>query len=242
MATEGSQTASGAEVGAEVGAQAEPLSHWERWHLEYENPASPLSLRLRTVQAIVRDVLDTAAPGPIRIVSLCAGQGRDLIDVVQGHPRAADVQALLVELDPALVAFARQRAAAAGLADRVQVVEGDAAQCHWYEDYVPADLVLVCGVFGNISDGDIARTVAALPGFCRTGADVIWTRHRRPPDATPAIRAAFAAAGFDEIAFEAPDGYVLSVGRERLRSGAPPVAFDPTDRLFEFVGDGFGAA
>jgi hypothetical protein len=230
MATEGSR------------AEAESESHWVRWHLEYENQASPLSLRLRVVQAMVRDVLDTAAPGSIDIVSLCAGQGRDVVDVVEGHPRAADVQALLVELDPALVAFARHRVDAAGLGDRVQIVEGDAAQCRWYARHVPADLVLVCGVFGNISDTDIVRTIAELPGFCRPGAEVIWTRHRRPPDATPAIRASFAAAGFEEIAFEAPDGYVLSVGRERLRADAASVAFDPAGRLFEFVGDGFAPA
>ena len=48
------------------------------------------------------------------------------------------------------------------------------------------------------------------------GSEVIWTRHRRPPDATPAIRSDFASAGFTELAFEAPDGYVLSVGRHRL--------------------------
>jgi hypothetical protein len=243
MGTEGSREASGADAAAE--ADVEPgstESHWVRWHLEYENPASPLSLRLRMVQAMVRDVLDAARPGPIRIVSMCAGQGRDVVDVVAGHARAADVQALLVELDPALVAFARSRVDAAGLGARVQTVEGDAAQCHWYADHVPADLVLVCGVFGNISDFDIARTVAALPGFCRSGADVIWTRHRRPPDATPSIRAAFAAAGFEEVAFEAPDGYVLTVGRERLRASAPPVVFDPAARLFEFVGDGFAPA
>jgi hypothetical protein len=65
---------------------------------------------------------------------------------------------------------------------------------------------------------------------------VIWTRHRRPPDATPFIRAEFAAAGFTEVAFEAPDGYVLSVGRERLER--PPGEFDPGVTLFEFVGDG----
>jgi hypothetical protein len=230
MATEGSQ------------AGTEPASHWVRWHLEYENPSSPLTLRLRIVQAMVRDVLDTAAPGPINIVSLCAGQGRDVVDVVEGHPREADVQALLVELDPALVAFARRRVDVAGLGDRVQIVEGDAARCRWYAPRVPADLVMVCGVFGNISGTDIDRTIAALPGFCRPGADVIWTRHRRPPDATPAIRAAFAAAGFEEVAFEAPDGYVLSVGRERLRADAPSRAFDPADRLFEFVGDGFAPA
>ena len=66
---------------------------------------------------------------------------------------------------------------------------------------------------------------------------MIWTRHRRPPDATPFIRAEFAAAGFTEVAFEAPDGYVLSVGRNRLER--PPGEFDPGATLFEFVGDGF---
>jgi len=236
MATEGSRRPSGAE------AEAESDSHWVRWHEEYEKPDSPLTLRLEIVQGMVRAVVDGAAPGPIRIVSLCAGQGRDVIDAVRGHPRASVVSALLVELDPTLAAFARDRARAAGLGAQVRIVEGDAALCHWYADDVPADLVLVCGVFGNISDADIARTVRALPGFCRSGAEVIWTRHRRPPDATPFIRAAFAEAGFDELAFEAPDGYVLSVGRERLATGGPVSAFDPAARLFDFVGDGFAPA
>jgi len=227
MATEGSHT-------------SPADSHWVRWHQEYENPDSPLSLRLRIVQGMVRDVLDGAAPGPVRIVSLCAGQGRDVVDVVDGHRRAADVRALLVEADPSLVAFARNRVEEAGLTPQVRVIEGDAARCRWYLESVPADLVLVCGVFGNISDPDISRTIAALPGFCREGSEVIWTRHRRPPDATPAIRAAFAAAGFDELAFEAPDGYVLSVGRARL--GIPGAPFDSETRLFEFVGDGSAPA
>ena len=191
------------------------------------------------------------------MVSLCAGQGRDVIDVVSSHPRGGDVSALLVELDPALVAFARERAAAAGVAGRVRIVEGDASLCRWYEADVPADLVLACGLFGNISASDIARTIQALPGFCRMGSEVIWTRHRRSPDATPAIRVEFAAAGFREVAFEAPDGYVLSVGRHRFGANsvdpvdpadqadpvdgadrAEPSPFDPAYKLFEFAGDG----
>jgi hypothetical protein len=229
MATEGSQEAS-------------VDSHWVRWHQEYDNPDSPLTLRLLLVQSMVRAFLDAAPVGPIRVVSLCAGQGRDVIDTVVDHPRSADVSALLVELDPSLAAFARARAAAGGLAPRVRIVEGDAGQCRWYAHDVPADLVLVCGVFGNISDADIARTVAALPGFCRVGSEVLWTRHRRPPDATPFIRDAFASAGFEEVAFEAPDGYVLSVGRERLGAGGAAVDFDAEARLFDFVGDGFAPA
>ena len=168
---------------------------------------------------------------------MCAGQGRDVIDVVATHPRRADVSALLVELDPGLVAFARERAASSGVADRVRIEEADASLCRWYEAQVPADLVLVCGVFGNISLNDITRTITALRGFCHRGSEIIWTRHRRPPDATPTIRADFAAAGFEEVAFEDPGGFVLSVGRQRFVG--EPLAFDPATKLFDFVGDGF---
>jgi hypothetical protein len=146
----------------------------------------------------------------------------------------------LVELDPALVAFARQRAAAAGVADRVEVVEGDASQCASYEGAVPADIVLVCGVFGNISPADITRTIHALRAFCVPGGQVLWTRHRRAPDLTSTVRADFAAAGFAELGFEAPDGTVLAVGRHRL--DGPTASFDPARQLFDFVGDGWNPA
>ena len=76
-----------------------------------------------------------------------------------------------------------------------------------------------------------------MTGFCAPGGQVIWTRHRRPPDATPAIRADFAAAGFTELAFEAPEGTIMTAGHHRLDGPAGP--FDPESRLFDFVGDGF---
>ena len=223
---------------------AEPDSHWVRWHAAYDDPSSSLSMRLRAVQSMVRAALDeiparagaAADPAPIRMVSLCAGQGRDVIDVVATHPRGPEVSALLVELHPALVAFARERAASLGLADGIRVVEGDASQCHLYAGEVPADIVLVCGVFGNISPADITRTISAMRGFCGPGGHVVWTRHRRPPDRTPTVRADFAAAGFTELDYVAPEGTVLAVGHHRLDGAAAP--FDPGQRLFEFVGDG----
>jgi hypothetical protein len=199
---------------------------------------------------MVREVLDEIpnpadSPNPetFRMVSMCAGQGRDVIDVLATHPRREAVSALLVELDPALVSFAQDRAAAAGVERQVRIEQGDAAQSRRYADYVPADLVLVCGVFGNISAGDIARTIEALPGWCKSGAHLIWTRHRRPPDATPAIRAQCAAAGFTELAFVAPEDTVMTVGHYRLRAHPPGSApFDPDQTLFDFVGDGFAPA
>ena len=133
---------------------------------------------------------------------MCAGQGHDLIGALDGHPRAADVRARLVELDPrncdARPRDRRRRAS--------RCVCGDASDTTAYAGAVPAEVVLAYGVFGNISDADIERTIDTLPSLCAPGATVIWTRHRRPPDLTPEIREWFVDAGFDEVAFEGPDG------------------------------------
>ncbi|MFZ0248978.1 MAG: methyltransferase domain-containing protein [Acidimicrobiales bacterium] len=242
--------------GVGVGGVGVGESHWVRWHAAYEDPASRLSLRLRTVQSMLGAALDEVGevpagglggvggaggvgdPGrPVRIVSLCAGQGRDVIDVVAAHPKGSSVSALLVEQDPDLVRFARDRAAAAGVGDRVRVAEGDASQSRLYAEDVPADIVLVCGVFGNISAGDITHTIRAMRGWCVPRGHVIWTRHRRPPDVTPAVRAEFAEVGFTEVAFVTPEGTIQGIGHHRLDGSTAPFVAD--EQLFEFVGDGW---
>ena len=170
------------------------------------------------MQRHIRAAVDACAPGPIRVVSICAGQGHDLIGALDGHPRAADVRARLVELDPRNCDAAR-----AAAPPGVEVVAGDASDTSAYAGAVPAELVLAYGVFGNISDDDIARTIETLPSLCAPGATVIWTRHRRPPDRTDDIRRWFVDAGFDEVAFEGPDGFVFGVGVNRLDPTARPV-------------------
>jgi hypothetical protein len=226
----------GVDLGVDPGADrgVDPGdSYWVRWHAPYENPTSGLSERLRHVQSAVAEALSGQPPGPISVISMCAGQGRDVIDVVARHERSADVRALLVEQDPALVEFARARAESAGVGDRVSVKEGDASLARHYAAFLPADLVLICGVFGNISPDDVAATVAVMPSFCSEGGSVIWTRHRRPPDLTPAIRGWFGAAGFSERSFVAPQGFVLAVGRHQLvgapvATGSAPTGSTPT--------------
>jgi hypothetical protein len=167
----------------------------------------------------------------IRVLSLCSGDGRDLIVPLSARAPAADVRGLLVELDPNLAARARDGIAVAGL-DGLEVREGDAGVTTTFADAVPADLLLLCGIFGNIGDEAIERTVGAAPSLCAPGATVIWTRHRDPPDRTPAIRRWFRAAGFRHEAFIPVPDSAASVGVERLVG--PPLPFDPELRLFEF--------
>jgi hypothetical protein len=216
-----------------------PQRDWVEWHDEYERPGSSLVRRLEIVQRRIVGALDAAPPGPIAVVSMCAGQGRDLIGATSTHPRRDDVRARLVELDRSNVGIAR-RAAAAHELHGFEVVPGDASLTSAYEGAVPAHLVLVCGVFGNISDDDIRRTIRHLPMLCRPGAVVIWTRHRREPDLTPTIRRWFAERSFEELAFDTEPGYAFGVGTCRLVGD--PAVFSRDVRLFAFVGDGSAAA
>jgi hypothetical protein len=204
---------------------------WRAWHEGYENPDSELGRRLALVQAQLRAALDQAPPGPIRAISVCAGQGHDIIGVLADHPRRMDVSARLVELDAQNVQLARAAARAMGL-DAVEVIAGDASITDAYVDVVPADVVLICGVFGNIAADDIANTIAHLGQLCAAEATVIWTRHRRAPDLVPGIRETFERAGFDEIAFA--DAPPFGVGSNRLLGVPQPLQRGV--KMFEFIG------
>jgi hypothetical protein len=127
---------------------------WAAWHAAYDDPSSPLSGRLRCVQAHLSDAIDRAPAGPVSLVSLCAGQGRDVIGVLPGHPRRDDVHAVLVEADERIAGPARGAAAARGLA-QVEVRVADAGLVAGFADALPADVLLLCGIFGNVSDRGI---------------------------------------------------------------------------------------
>ena len=197
---------------------------WVEWHAQYEDPTHPLVDRLTAVRRAVADALD-AVVGPVRVISGCAGDGRDLLPLLPGRA----VSGRLVELDPDLSAAARVAAPPS-----VEVVTGDAGLVSAYDGVAPAQVVVFCGIFGNISDADIERTIAQLPRICTTGGRVVWTRHRREPDLTPAIRSWFAASGFGEVDFETPtDGHSWCVGVHRYDGPAPEPG--GPDRMFTFV-------
>lgn len=207
-------------------------SEWVEWHRGYEEPDGQLARRLAVVQRLVAAAIDRAPSGTVRVLSMCAGDGRDLLGALAAHPRRRDVRARLVELDESLVARGGERIAREGL-DRVELVRGDASDAAAYRDAVPANVLMVCGVFGNVTDDDVRNTVTHLPGLCAPRATVVWTRGRFAPDLTPVIRSWFGEAGFEEIEFVSIDGTTAAVGAHRLI--APPRPYAAGVRLFTFL-------
>ncbi|GAB3257411.1 class I SAM-dependent methyltransferase [Kineosporia babensis] len=222
------------------------------WHDEYERSGSALAWRLSRVRHhiglaldLAFDVadlaldavdlaLDAAAGRELTALSLCAGDGRDLIGVLSARPDADRVRATLVEIDPVLGGRARAAAAEHGL--RLRVLQADAGDAALYQGLIPADLVLMVGIFGNISTEDLERTIRSAGAFCRPGARLIWSRGRDEDihDLNDSVRGWFAAAGFREIAYEAlerDERPALGV----MEYAGEAVPLDTARRLFAFI-------
>lgn len=208
---------------------------WQAWHRDYDDPASPVSRRLVEVRS--RLAADLAArTGPVRLLSLCAGDARDAIPVVAASDR--DVEVCLVELDPGLAAASRIAAADTGL--RVDVRAGDAATPATYDDRLPVDVLMLVGVLGNVSDADGEATIAAAAAMLAPGGTVIWTRSNRFRSAPahtyadPAVwvRDRFEQHGFETVAYVSPDDMAWRLGVSRL---VVPSADPLPERLFTFV-------
>ena len=208
------------------------------WHELYDDPGSSLPRRLALVQDALRAELDSR-PGPIRVVSLCAGDGRDILGVLAEREDAARVSVTLVEVLPELAERARR--AAADVAAEVEVVTADAGCSETYAGLktVPADVVLLVGVLGNLSDEDVAATVAAMPHLCSPGAMLVWSRGRSlegTDDFVTPVREAFSAAGFAEVSVRAFDVEDDRTALGVVRFDGSTVPLGPTQTWFTFVG------
>ncbi|WP_399477701.1 class I SAM-dependent methyltransferase [Streptomyces sp. TRM68367] len=152
--------------------------------------------------------------------------------MLAGHARRDDVRARLVELDERNVEAARDAARAGRLAG-VEVVAGDAALTDQYVGMVPADLVLVCGTLGNVTDADVERLLDHCTRLCRTGGTLVWTRNRKAPDLVPQVCAWLERRGFERL-WVSDARLTQAVGAHRFTGEPRPLV--PGQRMFEFVG------
>jgi hypothetical protein len=208
------------------------LRDYVEWHRVYDDPDSGLSKRLRRVQSEVGAFLDRTS-GPVRLISSCSGDGRDVLDVLRERSDRDRLRGAFLEINPHLAASARDRIDDLGLSDQLRAVETGAGQAASYAPFVPADLVLLMGIMGNISPADIQELIETARAFCAPGATVIWSRDMKQPDYGAEILGWFADAGFEQVALhENIDGSTTRVGVHRYLG--EPVDLGPDRRIFTF--------
>ena len=209
---------------------------WNAWYKQYENLPS-LQARLRLVREQIVAALDACPPGPIQVVSICAGDGRDVIGAVQNHPRRNDVTAVLLDTHAESIARGQTLAEQAGLGRQLQFRESDAAFTGNYAGSVPADIVLLSGFLGHLRPGDVPGLIGSLPMFTRHGGWAVWSRHwviNEGSTQVPAIRELFRRANYEEVQFASASPEGFAVGRSRFAGRSEPL--DPARVLFQFVG------
>jgi len=189
---------------------------WLEWHDLYETDKK-LQQRLEIVREYITYSLDTSPSGQIRVVSLCAGDGRDLLGVLANHPRTQDVHGRLVEINPQLVEQGRANIESLGLTKQIEFINGDATSAASYVGAIPADIVIVCGIFGNLSDeAELQRLLGNLGFLSKPGAFVLWTRgHFQGVPDSELVRKNFRELGFEEVKFQLTATGDMGVGINR---------------------------
>jgi len=211
---------------------------WQRWHSHYDDPGSSLAQRLDAVRDVVRRALDEAPCGTdevIRMTTLCAGDGRDVLPVLAEATHRRPVSAVLVELDPRLAKRARTAAAERGLT-RVEVRQADAGDLATYVGVPAAHVLLACGVFGNISVDYVRRTISMLPRLVAPSGIVVWTRgaENTTLDRSREISDHLVRAGFDEMSLTGTRDGVFRIGMHRMVGPPGPGMSGDDGRMFVF--------
>ena len=208
---------------------------WRDWHQHYDNPNSSISLRLELVQRDLRRALSEAPNdenGVVNLITMCAGEGRDVLPVLAEENSGRPVKATLVEYDQTLAQHARTAVEDLQLS-AVEVRTADAGTTDTYRDLPPAQVMTVCSVFGNIPFEDTQRTVATLPSLLADDGIVIWTRAGQ--DKSLAVRKVFLDHGFSELSFSNTTDDMFYVGMYQLTGKrAQPRAPEPCTRMFSF--------
>lgn len=187
---------------------------WYAWHAPYDQLHTAETDRLAQVQEAISAALDAAPPGRLSAVSACSGQARDLLPLLIDHPRGRDIDALMIELDPLNASFLHGALGSTALTS-VDVVVADAGAAASYAGHVPAELLLMCGVFANIDLKTARHTISRLGELVAPAGTVIWTTYGDSIDDADDVLAAFAAADFTPVSLaRAADGtWLVAVHR-----------------------------
>lgn len=211
-----------------------PQNHWDEWHKHYDH-SSLLQARLQIVRGQISLAFNECDPGLIQAVSICAGDGRDLIHTTSNHPRRNDVRAFLIDKNEQSIARGKLAAEQVGLSQQFHFLKADARLSRSYIGIVPANIIILVGVLGHVRHKEIVRLVQNVPMLCKAGGWLIWAKKLKihtNHNQVLSVRNLLQRSAFKEVQYEETglDGFAVS----RAQFIGPTTPLDPARRLFEF--------
>jgi Putative methyltransferase len=209
---------------------SEPWSGWPERAYGQER----YQQRLFVVKEHLAECLNIAPHGQVRITSLCAGDGRDVIGVLASHQRRNDVAACLVELNRQSVAVGLRLTKSAGLEKIVDFRNEDATVYTTYKNSPRSDIVLVCGVWAHVPVHERGQLVDAIACLCKPGGTVIWTRGvSKGMTRLHEIESLFTGAYWNKVRISLTPNKNWAVASYRY--SGPPKELSRCERIFHFT-------
>ncbi len=206
---------------------------WAEWHKRYESVPS-LQERLAVVCEEISLAISATRTKPVRILSICSGDGRDVILSTAASKLRKSISGVLIELNPDLVARGRSTIKEFSLQEEISFQCSDATKSETYRSIAPAHIVVLSGVFGNLKYEDVGLLIDSLRSLCEPKARVIWTRNLNEfgdgETVVGGIKKLFANVNFTEASYTKTPSGVFAVGThvyegETLNLPARPVLF-----------------
>jgi hypothetical protein len=207
------------------------LVDWWEWHKEYSVADSYPSLRREAVSYHTARALCIAPAGPIRVMSVCAGQGLDIISGFVGDAHTANVDCVFLEYDPRNALEAASNLSVVGLRS-YEVRVCDAGLCDSYAGSGRANIMYLVGLISHLSDAEISSLIAAIPNLCSQGAQVIWTVPKSNPEVVHMATSKLMEAKFDQV-LRTDIGSVGMVVTSQFM-GVPQSRLEAGSRIFTF--------
>ena len=151
----------------------------------YLNAILPRAARERLQQAtdwLARQIEARAAVGArVAVLSLACGGARDAIDVIAHSPFESRVTYLGVDIDPAAVGYARERALAVGLNGNFRVEPGNALRPprSWQASF---DIVTSLGLFDYLKDATVILLLNRIHRLLRPNGALLFGMVTRNPN------------------------------------------------------------
>lgn len=206
---------------------------WTEWHENaYNNTNSLAYQRTEIVKNLINKYLYEINKNVV-IVSIGAGQGRDILSVLKERKDNNRIFTYLIDTDMECLDYAKNYAEKNNIIN-VNVVNIDGSLTENYKDIPKADLIIFCGMMNQKNTEEVKSLANNMKFLCNEDAQIIWSRHGYDEDYSTSFRNVFNENFYKELDFYISHKEPFFVCRNIITSNLLNVEIEKNVKIFIF--------